>query len=110
MQIVIPPRFGGSLRRRRKWWATLESNQACVSARELQSPATPYYAFSGKVEIVEALGEVTQLYFAEPKEDLSPVIAKLPGIHTDLRGKVINMTTDPGKVHLFSKGKSLLYR
>ena len=21
------------------WWATLESNQACVSARELQSPA-----------------------------------------------------------------------
>lgn len=25
----------------RKWWATLESNQACVSARELQSPATP---------------------------------------------------------------------
>ena len=23
------------------WWATLESNQACVSARELQSPATP---------------------------------------------------------------------
>ncbi len=24
-----------------KWWATLESNQACVSARELQSPATP---------------------------------------------------------------------
>ena len=26
---------------KRKWWATLESNQACVSARELQSPATP---------------------------------------------------------------------
>ncbi len=25
----------------REWWATLESNQACVSARELQSPATP---------------------------------------------------------------------
>ncbi len=24
-----------------EWWATLESNQACVSARELQSPATP---------------------------------------------------------------------
>lgn len=24
-----------------RWWATLESNQACVSARELQSPATP---------------------------------------------------------------------
>ena len=26
---------------KKKWWATLESNQACVSARELQSPATP---------------------------------------------------------------------
>ena len=25
----------------RKWWAPLESNQACVSARELQPPATP---------------------------------------------------------------------
>ena len=25
----------------RKWWATQESNLACVSARELQSPATP---------------------------------------------------------------------
>ena len=24
-----------------EWWATLESNQACVSAGELQSPATP---------------------------------------------------------------------
>ena len=23
---------------KKKWWATLESNQACVSARELQSP------------------------------------------------------------------------
>ena len=32
--------FRGHLRKR-KWWATLESNQACVSARELQSPATP---------------------------------------------------------------------
>jgi alpha-glucoside transport system ATP-binding protein len=68
------------------------------------------YAFSGKVEIMEALGEVTQLYFAEPKDDISPVIAKLPGIHTELRGKVINMGADPGKVHLFAKGKSLLYR
>jgi len=27
--------------RKSEWWATLESNQACVSARELQSPATP---------------------------------------------------------------------
>jgi hypothetical protein len=27
--------------RKTEWWATLESNQACVSARELQSPATP---------------------------------------------------------------------
>ena len=26
---------------KRKWWATLESNPACVSAREFESPATP---------------------------------------------------------------------
>ena len=68
------------------------------------------YAFKGKVEIVEALGEVTQLYFAIPKGDESPVIAKLPGIHTGLRGNEMKMTAVPEKLHLFMNGKSLLYR
>ncbi len=45
------------------------------------------YAYEAKVEISEALGEVTQVYFSktDPKHDA--VIAKLPGIQRDLRGK-----------------------
>ncbi len=70
------------------------------------------YAFSGKVDIVEALGEVTQLYFEAPKSDTDTdtVIAKLPGIHTQMRGQEIHLTARPEKVHLFANGRSLLYR
>lgn len=68
------------------------------------------YAFAGTVEIVEALGEVTQLYFAKGAADKGPIIGKLPGIHADVRGKVLQMSADPGKVHLFADGHSLLYR
>jgi alpha-glucoside transport system ATP-binding protein len=64
---------------------------------------------SGTVNMYEALGEVTLLYFvAEP--DHPPVVAKLAGIHTDLRGEQVNFTADPGKVHVFMDGMSLLYR
>ncbi|WP_298256516.1 sn-glycerol-3-phosphate ABC transporter ATP-binding protein UgpC [uncultured Litoreibacter sp.] len=68
------------------------------------------YAFRGTVNIVEALGEVTQLYFAKSNPDQEPVIAKLQGIHPDVRGTEMTMTADPSKVHLFFEGKSLLYR
>lgn len=70
------------------------------------------YAFSDTVAIVEALGEVTQLYFKAPSssDETDTVIARLPGIHTDMRGKTLTLTADPAKVHLFSEGKSLLYR
>ncbi|SLN34675.1 Maltose/maltodextrin import ATP-binding protein MalK [Pseudoruegeria aquimaris] len=65
--------------------------------------------FTGTVDITEALGEVTLLYFkAEAGQD--PVIAKLPGIHAGLRGTTVNLKADPAKVHLFSNGHSLLYR
>ncbi len=76
-------------------------------------PATgDNYAFSDKVDIVEALGEVTQVYFETPKagQDTNTVIAKLQGIHHDLRGNVMTLTADPSKVHLFHQGTSLLYR
>ncbi|MGC9417937.1 MAG: ABC transporter ATP-binding protein [Rhodovulum sp.] len=69
-----------------------------------------HFAYEGRVEIVEALGEVTQLYFERAAPERAPVIAKLPGIHTGLRGKVVRMTADPGKVHLFAGGRSLLWR
>ncbi|TCP40806.1 ABC transporter ATP-binding protein [Rhodovulum marinum] len=68
------------------------------------------YAFEGRVDIVEALGEVTQLYFQRTDPGQDPVIAKLPGIHTGLRGRVVRMTADAGKVHLFAGGRSLLWR
>jgi alpha-glucoside transport system ATP-binding protein len=67
------------------------------------------YAYSGTVEIDENLGEVTVLYFRRTAPDADPVIAKLPGINTDVRGKTLNMSADPAKVHVFVNGKSLLY-
>ena len=65
--------------------------------------------FTGEVEITEALGEVTLLYFKRQGEAL-PVVGKLPGIHTGLRRKAVHLTADPKKVHLFHNGLSLLYR
>ena len=65
--------------------------------------------YRGKVEITEALGEVTQLYFARDGREM-PVIAKLPGIHPQLRHTEVKLTADPKKVHLCSGGRSLLYR
>ncbi|MDJ0628248.1 MAG: sn-glycerol-3-phosphate ABC transporter ATP-binding protein UgpC [Rhodobacter sp.] len=67
------------------------------------------YLYDGKVSILEALGEVTVLYF-EAEHGRDPVIAKLPGIHDDLRGKTVRLTADPAKVHVFANGTSLLYR
>jgi alpha-glucoside transport system ATP-binding protein len=66
-------------------------------------------AFTGEVEITEALGEVTLLYFKR-QGDAAQVIAKLPGIHPDLRHKTVRLAADPAKVHLFANGRSLLYR
>ena len=74
------------------------------------------WAYSGEVEIAESLGEVTVLYFkdgangAKKADDAEKVIAKLPGIHGDMRGKTVHMSADPSKVHVFADGKSLLYR
>jgi alpha-glucoside transport system ATP-binding protein len=68
------------------------------------------YAYTGRVEITEALGEVTLLYFAKDQGQENPVIAKLPGIHRDLRGGEPKLTAPKEKFHLFSNGVSLLYR
>ncbi len=71
--------------------------------------ATDDMVFTGRVKITEALGEVTLLYF-EPVDGAEPAIAKLPGIHKEMRGKEVALTTTPDKVHLFANGASLLYR
>ncbi|GGH28511.1 maltose ABC transporter ATP-binding protein /trehalose ABC transporter ATP-binding protein /sucrose ABC transporter ATP-binding protein [Cribrihabitans marinus] len=70
------------------------------------APTEGQHIFSGKVDITEALGEVTLLYFdadgAEPG-----MIAKLPGIQKGLRGETVKLTADPDKVHLFHDGHSM---
>jgi alpha-glucoside transport system ATP-binding protein len=75
-----------------------------VATKEGQS-----FIFKGRVNITEALGEVTLLYF-EPLGDADPVIGKLAGIHKELRGKEVQLTADPAKVHVFYNSQSLLYR
>ncbi len=65
--------------------------------------------FSGTVNITEALGEVTLLYF-EAQGEAAPVVGKLQGIHRDLKGQSVTLTADPAKVHVFADTQSLLYR
>ncbi|WP_010138242.1 ABC transporter ATP-binding protein [Oceanicola sp. S124] len=65
--------------------------------------------FTGHVDITEALGEVTLLYFETVGTDPA-LIAKLPGVHKDRRGQQVSMTAAPEHVHLFHEGQSLLYR
>ena len=65
--------------------------------------------FEGEVDITEALGEVTLLYFKRQGE-AAQVVAKLPGIHAGLRHTKVRLTADPSKIHLFHNGRSLLYR
>lgn len=73
----------------------------------LATTGTPIFA--GEVEITEALGEVTLLYFKRAGSD-AQVVAKLPGIHTDVRRTTVALGAEPAKVHLFANGISLLYR
>jgi alpha-glucoside transport system ATP-binding protein len=67
------------------------------------------HVYDGEVEFVEALGEVTVLYF-RPEPGRDAVLAKLPGVHADLRGRRVRLAADPARVHLFHGGESLLWR
>jgi len=58
------------------------------------------------VDYVEALGEVTLTYFNNPQGG-DQLIAKLPGVHRDLRGNTLSLTADPSKVHMFHNGDSM---
>ncbi len=75
----------------------------------VEAGADEGHIYSGNVNITEALGEVTLLYFA-PQGDADPVIGKLQGIHKDLRGNEVRLTAAPEKVHIFMDTQSLLYR
>jgi len=50
------------------------------------------------------------LYFGKQGDKDDQVIAKLHGIHTEVRGREVHMAADPSKVHLFADGISLAYR
>ena len=65
--------------------------------------------YSGKVDITEALGEITLLYFENTGSEKDGVIAKLNGIHSGLNGTTVNLAADPSKVLIFADGKSLNY-
>ena len=65
--------------------------------------------FSGTVSLTEALGELTVLHLARP-DDGTEFLAKLPGVHSALRGRTVRLTADPARLHLFHDGISLLYR
>ena len=69
------------------------------------APEGGEYIYEGRVNITEALGEVTLLYYETETPDGVPVIGKLAGIHGDLRGDVVRMTADPSKVHVFHEGR-----
>jgi alpha-glucoside transport system ATP-binding protein len=60
--------------------------------------------YTGRVELVEALGEVTLLYFDTAGAN---VIAKLPGTQSGLRGSEVTLAAEPAALHLFAEGRSL---
>jgi len=66
------------------------------------------FVCEGRVDLTEALGEVTLLYFKH-KDDEGPIIAKLPGIHKNLRNEVVRLRAEPEKVQIFLNGTSLYY-
>ncbi len=81
-----------------------------IRPEDMQPTTDDNFAFENRVEIAEALGEVTQVYFKPQSPGSTPVIAKLQGIHRDVRTQTMRMSADPSKVHLFADGRSLLYR
>ncbi|MEO0484301.1 MAG: ABC transporter ATP-binding protein [Pseudomonadota bacterium] len=81
-----------------------------IRPEDMVATESENFAYQGQVEITEALGEVTLLYFKPEAAGVDPIIAKLPGIHRDLRGTTPRLTAAPEKLHLFANGVSLLYR
>ena len=61
---------------------------------------------TGDVGYTEALGEVTLIYI-DKDAGQDPYIAKLPGIHKDLRGASVRLAADPAKMHVFDASNGL---
>ena len=68
------------------------------------------FVFEGKVEVIEKLGETTNLYFAAAGSR-DPLIAKLPGTRATRKEDTVRLTAESGKLHMFEQsGKSFVYR
>lgn len=71
--------------------------------------------FDGKVEIVEALGEVSLVYLpakmsvgeGADSANQTHLIAKLPGVHEGLRGRHVRLSADPSKLQIFHNGLTM---
>ena len=84
--------------------------QVGIRPEDMVAATDENFAYHGTVEITEALGEVTLLYFKKSAPNHDPVIGKLSGIHKGLRGQDVKLTAAPEKVHVFKDGVSLLHR
>lgn len=81
-----------------------------VRPEDLVATTNDQYIYQGEVDLIEALGELTVLYFKPESADASPILAKLAGIHSNLRGTSVKLSADPSKVHVFHNKISLLHR
>ena len=57
--------------------------------------------FTGTVDIVEKLGEVTLLYVNCGNPD-EPILAKLDGIANIKRGETVSLAADASDIHVFN--------
>ena len=77
---------------------------------DMQVTETDDYLFKGKINYIEALGEITLVYFENPHGTV-PIIAKVPGIVNFVRGQILKFTVDADKLQLFDQqGLSCKYR
>ncbi|MEM8789361.1 MAG: sn-glycerol-3-phosphate ABC transporter ATP-binding protein UgpC [Pseudomonadota bacterium] len=82
-----------------------------VRPEDLNATSGEDYVYEGKVDVIEALGETTNLYCESAGPGGDPLIAKLPGIQGTSKGDVVRLSADPAKLHLFDASeKSFLYR
>ncbi len=86
------------------------TGQFGVRPEDLSLAEGPEALFEGRVEVVEKLGETTNVFFTIDDRP-EHLIAKLPGIVDLEKSSTIRLTAPPEKMHLFdTSDRSFLYR
>ncbi|MEM7378918.1 MAG: TOBE domain-containing protein, partial [Pseudomonadota bacterium] len=108
-QTTVRLAHGGTLDTRIATPADLEGSAVNIGIRPEHVTVTQGAAFAveARVKIVEALGEVTQVYLDDASDAQPATIAKLAGVHRNLRDTTMRLTAPPEHVHLFQDGQSL---